>query len=155
MKDKPSLYLLCGLPGSGKSFWAKQHENENKIRISHDEEFFVKFGKEDTGKKHDEYSKILERELFERIKKPLEENKDVILDYGFWKKADRDLYKEEFENLANIKVIYFDVPKEKRYERVLNRDKKDDHDLNLEALQIFEEKFEAPGVDEDCDRIFI
>ena len=153
MKDKPSLYLLCGLPGSGKSFWAKQYENENTIRISHDEEFFAKFGKEDTGKKHDEYSKILESELFERIKKLLEENKDVILDYGFWEKADRDFYKIRFENIANVKIIYFDIPKEKRYERVSSRDKRDNHDLNIEALQIFEEKFEAP--DEDCDRICI
>lgn len=30
------IYLLCGIPGSGKSTWAKNHLDDNSIWISRD-----------------------------------------------------------------------------------------------------------------------
>jgi hypothetical protein len=142
------IYLLCGLPGSGKTFWAKnfvKSQGENAECISHDEEFFKKYGKEDIGKKHDEYSEILKTKLLEKIKESILAGKDVILDYGFWKKSDREEYKNKFNDVADVKIIHFDVPKEIRYDRVLARDKTNNYDLNLEALEIFERKFEIPN----------
>ncbi len=150
LKIKPTLYLLCGLPGSGKSFWAKNEERKYGItRISHDEEFFQKYGNNDVGYKHDEYSEILKIQLLKKVKILLNENQDVVLDYGFWNKKDRAEYKEKFENIANVKIIYFDVAKDIRYCRVLNRDKTDNYDLNLEALEKFENLFEKPDEEEN------
>ncbi len=144
----PNMFLLCGLPGSGKTFLAKQEEDLDTIRISHDEEFFARYGKEDTGMKHDEYSDTIKIELLDKITNFLKDNKNVILDYGFWKRKDREEYKEKFKDIANVKVVYFDVLKETRWNRVLNRDKTDNHNLNLEALELFETKFEKPNESE-------
>lgn len=42
---KPVVYLLCGLPGSGKTTYAKKLEDNNTIRFTLDEELFAEYGK--------------------------------------------------------------------------------------------------------------
>lgn len=114
-----------------------------------DEEFFNIYKDNWDKKRYNELDQALRPELVEKAKGLLAENKSVILDYGFWKKVDRDKYKEIFKDLADIQVIYFDVPKETRLERVLStRDKANNHNLNEEALEIFEKIFEIPRAEE-------
>lgn len=50
----------------------------------------------------------------------------------------------EFVDLANIQLIYFAIPKEIRYKRVLERDVTNNYNLNLETLEKFETIFEEP-----------
>ncbi len=42
---KPSVFLLCGLPGSGKTTYAKKLEQSGAIRYTLDEEVFKRFGR--------------------------------------------------------------------------------------------------------------
>lgn len=44
--NNPKIYLLCGLPGSGKTTYAKQLQEQGVIRLSLDEELFKLFGRD-------------------------------------------------------------------------------------------------------------
>ncbi len=143
--NKTTLYLLCGLPGSGKTHFAKNLENVNTVRFTLDEEFFKKFGKDYDKTKYAEFEENLKEEILEKSKQLVKENKNVILDFGFWKKKDREVIKAMFEKLGGeVKLIFFDITKETRYKRVFGREKDGQHDLNLEALEKFEKEFEEP-----------
>jgi dephospho-CoA kinase len=41
----PVVYLLCGLTGSGKTTYAKRLETRGAVRLSVDEEVFVRHGR--------------------------------------------------------------------------------------------------------------
>lgn len=144
---KPITYLLCGLPASGKTTYAKKLEKEGVLRLTLDEELFKKFGR------HFE-SGYTEKEVETResLKDIWKENalkgNSTILDYGFWKKADRDAYKKlagEFG--TNWRLIYFKADYKTLLDRLTSRNKtdiKDNHDISPEMFEDFTKQFEAP-----------
>jgi predicted kinase len=138
------IYLLCGLPGSGKTFWAKEKEKEDFVRFTLDEEILKKHGTFVLGEKHEEYSNKIKIDLLESAKKVLNQGRSVIFDFGFWYKKDREEVKRIFEKYGDVKVFFFDVPKEIRLERVLKRNKETEYYIDENALNLFEEKFERP-----------
>jgi N-acetylmuramoyl-L-alanine amidase len=67
------VYLLCGLPGTGKTTYAKNLQNETHfLRISFDEEFFTTFTHDVPQNRFAEYEAIVEDRLVEVIKNPPE-----------------------------------------------------------------------------------
>ena len=103
-----NLYLMCGVPGSGKSYWCKKNIPEEAVYVSRDE---VRFSMLEDG---DEYfSKETEvfREFIRRIDEGLAGGRDVYADATHLTKGSR--YKTYF-NLKNkpnkVMVIFIKVP---------------------------------------------
>ena len=144
----PTVYLLCGLPGSGKSTFAKEQEAKGLVRLTLDEELFKRFGREFPNEKYSEYETKTKTELKDVLKENVTNSKSVILDYGFWKKAEREEYKQLIETIgAQWKLLYFKIPTTILKERLQIRNQVDpvnNHQIEESLLDTFDTQFEAP-----------
>jgi len=94
--DKPLVYLLSGLTGSGKTTFAKALEAAGVVRLSVDEEVFAGHGRYGIDYPHHEY-RARERPVVEDIRRRLIDlvhaGRCVVLDYGLWLRSEREDYK--------------------------------------------------------------
>ncbi|MDB5238151.1 MAG: ATP-binding protein [Candidatus Kaiserbacteria bacterium] len=145
---KPTVYLLCGLPGSGKSTYAKEQEARGLVRLILDEELFKRFGREFPSEMYSEYEAKTKAELKYVLQENIAGSKSVILDYGFWKKAEREEYKQLIETLgAQWRLLYFKIPTTILKERLQVRNHTDlvnNHQIDDSLLDTFSSEFEAP-----------
>ena len=145
---KPTVYLLCGLPGSGKTTYAKKLEEQGAARLTVDEEVFNRVGKNFNSESLDQHEKNIKEEYKERLRKEIQERRSVVLDYGFWKKSERDEYKQLAEELGGEwKLYFFDVPSDILKSRVVLRNENDsenNHVISEELLERFILGFEKP-----------
>lgn len=104
------VIMTCGKICSGKSTYSEKLRKENgAVVLSVDEITLALFG-QDVGEKHDEYVGKLEKYLFEKSLDIISVGVNVILDWGFWTKAERD-YAREFYGSRNIsyEFHYMDI----------------------------------------------
>jgi len=146
---KSVLYLLCGLPGSGKTTYAKSlEENNNVFRFTLDEEIVKRYGQDFDPADYDGFENETEKTLLDKVKLLLSSGKSVVLDYGFWKKEKRDKYKKMAGELgAEWKLVYFECPMRNLRNRLKERNKRSQNDaqmVTIEMLEDFEKQFEVP-----------
>src|SRR5688500_14717118 len=93
----PTLFLMCGLPGSGKTTLARRLEVEQKaLRLTPDEwmETIV-------GDGYDEARRAaVEAAQWEIAARVLSLGVNVILDWGFWSRVERDDYRARAKALG-------------------------------------------------------
>ena len=109
----PKVYLICGKICSGKSTYAEQLRIQNNaVLLSTDEITLALFGQH-CGDKHDDYVERTHSYLFNKSLELIEVGINVILDWGFWMKEERD-YAREFYNSRNIECEfhYIDISDE-------------------------------------------
>ena len=101
----PKVYLICGKICSGKSTYAEQLRVQNHaVLLSTDEITLALFGQH-CGDKHDDYVERTQNYLFNKSLELIEVGINVILDWGFWMKEERD-YAREFYNSRNIECEF-------------------------------------------------
>ena len=107
-----ALHLMVGLPGSGKTTEARKLENQYKaLRFTPDEWQYFLFGHDISEPEHDERHTKIEELMWETAVKALQSGVDVILDFGFWTKSERDGFRQKAHSLgADSKIHYMDVP---------------------------------------------
>lgn len=109
----PKVYLICGKICSGKSTYAEQLRIQNNaVLLSTDEITLALFGQH-CGDKHDDYVERTQNYLFNKSLELIEVGINVVLDWGFWMKEERD-YAREFYNSRNIECEfhYIDISDE-------------------------------------------
>lgn len=95
------VIMTCGKICVGKSTYAKKIKNEiNAVILSVDEITLALFGN-DAGEKHDFYVEQAEKYLYKKSLEIISIGVNVILDWGFWTKSERD-YARRFYKLHNI-----------------------------------------------------
>lgn len=95
------VILLCGKIACGKSFYALMLKKQRRaVILSCDEIMLCLFGS-DAGEKHDDYARRTQKYLFDKSLEIIESGCDVILDWGFWQKNDRD-FARKFYKSRNI-----------------------------------------------------
>lgn len=122
--NKAKVIMTCGKICSGKSTYCeKLRVNNNAVILSVDEITLVLFG-QNVGEKHDEYVEKLEKYLFEKSLDIISVGVNVILDWGFWTKAERD-YAREFYSSRNVRheFHYIDISEETWHMRLDKRNK--------------------------------
>lgn len=147
---RPIVYMLCGLPLSGKTVYSKKIQKQaDAIRLSLDEEYFKKVGNLQQEHRDFEIEKDIEEKLKLRMTSLLKNNKSVILDFGFWTKQNRDKYKKIVKNAGGIwKLIYLKIPKKDLLQRLEERDKMKSEDFQYMTpvmLEDFYKRFEEPS----------
>ena len=123
-----TLYLMVGLPCSGKTTRAKELENEVRaLRLTPDEWHVNLFGHDTYGTydpDHDRRHGVIESMLWQVAARALSLGVNVILDFGFWAKEEREDYRSRAKELeARSEIVFMDVDEEELLKRVRARNK--------------------------------
>jgi predicted kinase len=88
-----TIILICGLPGSGKATLAKQLERDrDALRLSEDDWMVQLFASTDgRGEPEREAIKNAQWQIALRV---AQLGIDVVLDWGFWSRRERDIYRD-------------------------------------------------------------
>src|SRR5579871_3596329 len=114
----PTLFMLCGLPGAGKTTLAKRFERAG-ARCFILDELIASVGREAT---EDELSEQIAEATWQHIADALDAGRDVVLDWGFDSRWERDQTRARATALgANVRLIFFDVPKSELSRRLASR----------------------------------
>lgn len=107
------VYLICGKICSGKSTYAEQLRIQNNAALLSTDEITLALFGQHCGDKHDDYVEKTQNYLFNKSLEPIEVGINVILDWGFQLKEERD-YAREFYNSRNIacEFHYIDISDE-------------------------------------------
>ncbi|WP_433063996.1 AAA family ATPase [Dactylosporangium sp. CS-033363] len=135
-----TLVLLCGLPGSGKTTVAKRLAEEMPaVRLCADEWLLDPF---------DLPARLqLERRFWLLAQDLLARGQSVILESGFWFRADRDEKRERSRALkAKVRLLYLDVPVDELARRLAARN--DDRPITRDMLDAHLPLFEPPDAEE-------
>ena len=145
------VIMTCGRICSGKSTYAQKLKNElGGVILSIDELMLDILGGE-TGDKHDEYVRRTQNYLYKKSVEIASAGVDVILDWGFWSKSERE-YAREFYRAHGIscEFHYISVDDaewkrriEKRNEEVRNG-RSDAYFIDEWLAAKFESLFEVP-----------
>jgi predicted kinase len=145
----PTLLLICGLPGAGKTTLAKRLEQERPaLRLT-----------------PDEWMAALQIDLFDESTRNAVEGlqwqiaartlalgADVILDWGFWSRVERDDYRGRATRLgARAELHYVGLSLEALWERVDARNRErpaDTAHITRAQLEQYARSFEPPTRDE-------
>jgi predicted kinase/N-acetylglutamate synthase-like GNAT family acetyltransferase len=105
---KPVLYVICGLPASGKTTLAKKFELKHKaVFLSEDEWIEKLFG---TFYDHDREREIIAELQKNLAQKILNSGASVVLDGGYWSKQERERLREIAKSVkADFELHFMDV----------------------------------------------
>jgi len=119
----PTLYMLCGLPGSGKSVRAKELEAAGDGVLLNADSWVCQLYPEDAETAaRDERKFIVHQVQWELAERLLTGGISVILDWGVWSREERDHYRHRARGLgASVQTVFFDEPIETLHQRVANR----------------------------------
>ena len=145
------VFLMCGKICSGKSTHAEELRKEHRaVVLSVDEITLALFGG-NPGEKLDEYVEKSEEYLYRKSLDILEMGINVVLDWGFWTKRERD-YARNYYGSRDIayEFHYIDIS-EQEWHRRLQKRNQDIKDHKIEAYFVddglaakFEAIFEKP-----------
>ena len=118
-----TLHLIVGLPCSGKTTLAKQIESEGAaLRLTPDEWIERLFGTDAPSEVLDAVRDPIEALLWKIAAKVLLLGRDVILDFGFWSRAERNDFRARAVELgAGCRVHFLNVPETELFERLRAR----------------------------------
>ncbi|MCF7791130.1 MAG: ATP-binding protein [Victivallales bacterium] len=153
-----TIYAICGQIGAGKTTFARKLEKETgAIRFTPDEWILELFSKLPSNEEFDDYYfrccniawKIAENVLKRKI--------SVILDFGFWKKSERDKYFNiASEKGCSFKLYHVQCNTEEIKDRLKTRNIEQQAGsivIDEEAFDFFSPQFEPPNKNEKAEII--
>ncbi|MFI1096428.1 AAA family ATPase [Streptomyces sp. NPDC020917] len=103
MQRTSTVVLMCGLPGAGKTTYARGLVRRGYVRLSIDEAVWQRLGGRDAGLvleagEFDLLKEEVRREQRQELVALMRAGRDVVVDYSFWSRAARDDYKALIES---------------------------------------------------------
>ncbi|MBC7810015.1 MAG: AAA family ATPase [Burkholderiales bacterium] len=114
---------MVGLPCSGKTTLAQKLEHEQlALRLTTDEWHIRLFGQDAEEPEHDARHTLIEMMLWKVASRALELGTNVILDFGFWAREEREDYRSRAKDIgASSEVHFLDVPTDELMRRLMAR----------------------------------
>lgn len=149
----PTLYLLCGLPGSGKTTLATELEAAGKGTWLNADRWVSRLYPDDAeaAARDDRKGQVeqLQWELAERL---LADGSSVILDWGVWTRAERDHLRQRARELgATVETLFTEVPIETLKARLAERNQNlppGTFSISADELDEWASLFEPPTEEE-------
>ena len=146
-------HLMVGLPCSGKTTLAQKLEHElPALRLTLDEWHIRLFGQDAEEPEHDARHSLIEAILWNIASRALELGTNVILDYGFWAREEREEYRLRAKQLgASSEVHYLDVSEDELLRRLEERNSRPSQGsfiISEEAMKPWIAFFQKPILDE-------
>ncbi|HEX3785651.1 MAG TPA: ATP-binding protein [Pseudonocardiaceae bacterium] len=110
------VVLMCGLPGSGKTGYARVLERQGYTRLSIDEEIWRRIGRDAADLDPAEYTRLqqdAEARQWQELIALLRARKPVVVDYSFASRARRNRYRTLVaEHGGRCEIVYLkaDLP---------------------------------------------
>ena len=148
-----TLHLMVGLPCSGKTTLAQKLEHEQSaLRLTTDEWHIRLFGQDAEEPEHDARHTLIEMMLWKVASRALELGTNVILDFGFWAREEREDYRLRAKRLgASSEVHFLDVPEEELVRRLAVRNSQTSQEsfhISEESMKPWIEFFQKPTPEE-------
>ena len=136
-----TLILMCGLPGSGKTTVARRLEHERRaLRLTPDEWIGPLYGTNLSQAALDACRDPVEGVQWAIAARALSLGVNVILDFGFWSRVERDDFRARAAALgAGFEICFLDVPRPVLASRLAARNAA----LPADTFHISEEQLEA------------
>jgi predicted kinase len=148
-----TLFLICGLPGAGKTSLAKQLEvSRSALRLSPDEWIARIIEDASDAVELDRLRDPVESLLWDVAQRLLSLGVSVILENGFWSRSERTMFQSRARALeVAVELHFLDVPKDELWNR-LNQRNSDRPDgtfvVTKKQLDSWWSSFEPPTADE-------
>ena len=144
-----ALFMLMGLPGSGKTTFARRLEAERSALLLAPDIWMARIVGDGYDAERRNAVKAVQLDLAERI---LSLGCDVILEFGFFRRAERDDTRARAQRVgATAHLVLLDPPFAELLQRVEARNSKlppDTFPVSKEHLELCATWFERPGPDE-------
>lgn len=140
---------MCGPAGAGKSTFARRLEADGMTRLSFDQEAWRRGIR--TMPLPAEMHRAIEAELRDRLIALVQAGTDVVLDFSFWSRLQRDAYRELLRPFGlEPETIYLATPRGIALQRVRDRATShgDDFALDPDVAAAYFDHFEPPTEDE-------
>ncbi|WP_250036403.1 AAA family ATPase [Paractinoplanes maris] len=149
----PTLFLMVGLPGSGKTFRARKLAAERgALRLTPDEWALTLFGRQDRHQEPGGKRWLLEGRLVALAIDTLRLRLNVVLDFGFWSRDERSALRWMAASVgATCEIVYLPVERDVQWNRIQDRWKhtpEQTFPMAEAELDPWREQFEIPGADE-------
>jgi predicted kinase len=117
------LHLMVGLPCAGKTTLARKLEHElSALRLTPDEWQLPLFGQDVEEPEHHTRHSLIEALLWNIASRALDLGTNVILDFGFWAREEREDYRNRAKQLgASSEVHFLDISEDELMRRLAIR----------------------------------
>jgi predicted kinase len=148
----PTAHMIYGYIGAGKTTFARKLERDvPAIRFTHDEWMQDLYGSDPPVQSFQTYSAQVSRRIELVWHRCFELGLDVVLDLGFWSRAQRDAVREFVDSVGGSHVLYaLECAEDVAWARVERRNLNLDSSLYIarNTFEIFKPRFESLGADE-------
>lgn len=102
------IYLIHGFTGAGKTTFSKEFERETgAVRYSPDEWMRKRYGLNPPAHLFARYYSETEKDILADAREKVRQGQDIIFDFGFWTRAQRDLYRGKAQEWgASCKMLW-------------------------------------------------
>jgi len=148
-RTPPTLFLMVGLPGAGKTTYAKEIETKHTaLRLTPDEWIVALYGNDLDRIRRNAVRDPVEALQWSVAKRALSLGCNVVLDWGFWSDVERRTFRREAEGLgARVEVVFLDAGIEELWCRISRRDESTTGTLHItrSELEFWSTLFEPPA----------
>jgi predicted kinase len=150
---RPIVHLLCGLPGCGKTTFARRlAQARGAVILGHDERMIAEHGTNPPEEKFAAFAQEITERLWNEAATIVGSGRDVILDWGFWTRAERDDARRRAAAIGAEAMVYFvECEDAIARARTLARTAVGGRvlEINGAAWDVFRARFEPPTADEN------